>query len=288
MDLKSFNQQNKDKAKELLTQVCGSSKWVNLLSDQMPFLSASALVNAASEAWYDQCDETDWREAFTHHPRIGDLGQLEKKFASTKELAGKEQAGVSANGPEVLNKLLEANDAYEKKFGFIFIVHATGKTGSEMLNLLRDRMGNKPADEIHIAMGEQQKISVTRFKKLLDAEDWSVLKPSQLTTHILDTSVGKPAADVKVKLLEVKEDKWRAVAQGRTNQDGRIGDLLPSGKNLAAGVYKLIFDTANYFECRAVKSFYPGVSIQFTVTDNEHYHVPLLLNPFGYSTYRGS
>lgn len=288
MDLKSFHRLDKEKAGELLTQVCGSSRWVNLLLDQIPFASASALINVASEAWYNSCDEADWREAFTHHPRIGDLGQLEKKFASTKELAGKEQEGVRADGPEILRQLLEANNAYEKKFGYIFIVYATGKTGSEMLDLLRDRLENKPADEIHISMGEQQKISVTRFKKLLEGEDWSVLNPSQLTTHILDTSIGKPASGVKVRLLEVKEDKWRAVAQGRTNTDGRIGDLLPSGKNLVAGVYKLIFDTAHYFECHAVKSFYPRVSIQFTVTDNEHYHVPLLLNPFGYSTYRGS
>jgi 5-hydroxyisourate hydrolase/2-oxo-4-hydroxy-4-carboxy-5-ureidoimidazoline decarboxylase len=288
MDVKSFNKLDKKEAAALLTQVCGASTWVNLMLKQIPFASASDLISKATEIWYKECGENDWKEAFTHHPRIGDLDQLEKKFASTKEFAGKEQSGVAGNDPETLKQLLECNQAYDKKYGYIFIVHATGKSGGEMLNLLRDRIDNRITDEIHIAMGEQQKITVTRFNKLLSAEDWSFLKPSQLTTHILDTSEGKPAADVKVKLLEVCKDKWQAVAQGRTNKDGRIGDLLPPGKNLTAGAHKLIFDTAHYFERRSVKSFYPRVSIQFTISDNEHYHVPLLLNPFGYSTYRGS
>jgi 5-hydroxyisourate hydrolase/2-oxo-4-hydroxy-4-carboxy-5-ureidoimidazoline decarboxylase len=288
MDLKTFNKLDKSEAAAMLTQVCGSAKWVDLMMKQMPFASATALLDAATENWYKQCGESDWKEAFTHHPRIGDLDQLEKKFASTKDLAGKEQSGVAGNDKETLKQLLECNNSYEKKYGYIFIVHATGKTGSEMLDLLRDRLENRITDEIHIAMGEQQKITVTRFKKLLAEEDWSVIKPSQLTTHILDTSVGKPAAGVKLKLLEVRNEKWLAIAQGRTNQDGRIADLLPPGKNLEAGAHKLIFETAHYFESRSVKSFYPRVSIQFTISDNEHYHVPLLLNPFGYSTYRGS
>jgi 5-hydroxyisourate hydrolase / 2-oxo-4-hydroxy-4-carboxy-5-ureidoimidazoline decarboxylase len=288
MDVKTFNKLDRSEAASMLTQICGSANWVDLMLKQMPFASATDLLNAATDNWYMQCDENDWKEAFTHHPRIGDLDQLEKKFASTKDLAGKEQSGVAGNDTETLKQLLECNNSYEKKYGYIFIVHATGKTGSEMLDLLRDRLENRITDEIHIAMGEQQKITVTRFKKLLANEDWSVVKPSQLTTHILDTSVGKPATGVKVKLLEVCNEKWQAIAQGRTNQDGRIADLLPPGRNLTAGVHKLVFDTAHYFESSSVKSFYPRVSIQFTISDNEHYHVPLLLNPFGYSTYRGS
>jgi 5-hydroxyisourate hydrolase / 2-oxo-4-hydroxy-4-carboxy-5-ureidoimidazoline decarboxylase len=288
MDLKTFNKLDRSEAAGILTQVCGSSNWVDLLLKQIPFASATELLNAATEAWYKKCDESDWKEAFTHHPRIGDIDQLEKKFASTKDLAGKEQSGVTKNDADTLQQLLGANNAYENKYGYIFIVHATGKTGVEMLNLLRDRLDNRIIDEIYIAMGEQHKITVTRFKKLLADEDWSLIKQSQLTTHILDTAIGKPAAGVSVKLLEVCNDKWRAVAQARTNQDGRIADLVPPGKNLTAGAHKLVFDTAHYFESRAVKSFYPRVTIQFTISDNEHYHVPLLLNPFGYSTYRGS
>ncbi len=81
---------------------------------------------------------------------------------------------------------------------------------------------------------------------------------------------------------------WKTLAQGVTNADGRISDLLPSEKTIPAGNYKMVFNTGAYFEKNNIKTFYPVVEIMFTVTDESHYHVPLLINPFGYSTYRGS
>jgi 5-hydroxyisourate hydrolase/2-oxo-4-hydroxy-4-carboxy-5-ureidoimidazoline decarboxylase len=288
MDFEQFNKQGANEASSLLSQTCGAEKWVNKMLEHFPFANPEALIDAATTHWYKSCNEADWKEAFTHHPRIGDLEQLEKKFASTKSFTKNEQSGVSENDKETISQLLKANEAYEKKFGYIFIVHASGKTGAEMLNLLNDRLVNKESDEIQIAMGEQHKITITRLKKLLDQEDWSFLKASQLTTHVLDTSIGQPGRDISIKLLSVHLEKWRSMAQGRTNADGRIADLLPPGRNLDAGVYKLIFDTGGYFEKKGLKNFFPRVSIQFIISDNEHYHVPLLLNPFGYSTYRGS
>jgi 5-hydroxyisourate hydrolase len=112
---------------------------------------------------------------------------------------------------------------------------------------------------------------------------------SQITTHILDTSLGKPAADVPVKLEQkIAENKWKILANGTTNADGRVGDLLPKTTVLPFGTYKITFDTEGYFAQQNRASFYPIVEIQFTVSEAAHYHVPLLLNPFGYSTYRGS
>ena len=113
---------------------------------------------------------------------------------------------------------------------------------------------------------------------------------SGITTHVLDTSRGRPADGVPVA-LEVQEGGggWRAVGRGRTDADGRLKDLLPGGHELVEGVYRLTFDTALYFAARDAPAFYPEVSIVFQVRDAaEHYHVPLLLSPFGYSTYRGS
>ena len=107
---------------------------------------------------------------------------------------------------------------------------------------------------------------------------------SQLTTHILDTSIGKPAEGVNIRL----EKNGNVFAEGTTNQDGRISDLLLSNQLLEPGDYELVFDVAGYFSRQNKKTFYPKVVIHFTVFDNSHYHVPLLLNPFGYSTYRGS
>lgn len=106
---------------------------------------------------------------------------------------------------------------------------------------------------------------------------------SPITTHILDTSIGKPAAGVEVTL----ERAGQTIGRGVTNDDGRITDLLASA--LEAGDYRITFATGAYFARQGRACFYPRVEIHFSVAaPNEHYHVPLLLNPFGYSTYRGS
>lgn len=111
---------------------------------------------------------------------------------------------------------------------------------------------------------------------------------SQITTHILDTSLGKPAANVTVVLYAGTNGEWNERARGKTNNDGRVGGLLPKAVALEAGVYKLRFETRDYFDAQGIATFYPFVEIAFHVHASEHYHVPLLLNPFGYSTYRGS
>jgi 5-hydroxyisourate hydrolase len=111
---------------------------------------------------------------------------------------------------------------------------------------------------------------------------------SQITTHILDTSAGKPATDVKIVLEQFSNGEWKLLASGITDSDGRVKNLLPADKKVSAGIYRLSFDTKSYFEMSNIKSFYPSVKIEFEIADSSHYHVPLLLNPFGYSTYRGS
>lgn len=112
---------------------------------------------------------------------------------------------------------------------------------------------------------------------------------SPITTHVLDTSSGRPAADVRVQLerRESTDGTWSVVGRGTTNADGRVTDLTRAP--LEPGVYQITFDTAGYFARRGVTGFYPFVPVVFQVrAPDEHYHVPLLLNPFGYSTYRGS
>ena len=282
MTIKAFNKLSKDEKAKQLMSCCGSSTWVSMMMKQFPFANETDLVNAATDIWYNQCNGTDWLESFTHHPRIGDVKSLTKKFA------GKEQASVAAATKKTITSLANANNEYEAKFGFIFIVCATGKSAPEMLRLLEDRLTNTIGEELHIAMGEQMKISILRFKKLINEADWTVLKPSQLTTHVLDTAIGMPGRNISIRLQMPVNGAWQTIAQGITNADGRIGDLLPAQRNLASGNYKMVFDTGNYFAEQKTKGFYPEVEIQFTVFDTAHYHVPLLINPFGYSTYRGS
>lgn len=111
---------------------------------------------------------------------------------------------------------------------------------------------------------------------------------SQITTHILDTSRGRPAESVKVHLLQQMNNEWKEIASGITNEDGRVTDLLTKGLVLTPGIYKLIFETNEYFNQLKIASFFPFVEIIFFIKDAAHYHVPLLLNPYGYTTYRGS
>ena len=116
---------------------------------------------------------------------------------------------------------------------------------------------------------------------------------SAISTHVLDTSQGRPAANVPVT-LEIARDpedpaRWEPHGGGETDADGRVKNLLPAGAALAAAAYRLTFDTAAYFAARGVASFYPSVTVVFQIRDaSQHHHVPLLLSPFGYSTYRGS
>ena len=111
---------------------------------------------------------------------------------------------------------------------------------------------------------------------------------SQLTTHILDTSRGKPAEGVTIVCYYGTNDAWSEIARGTTNNDGRLQELFTKDVLLNKGLYKLRFETKDYFDQQQVKTFYPFVEIVFEITNAEHYHVPLLLNPYGYSTYRGS
>ncbi len=113
---------------------------------------------------------------------------------------------------------------------------------------------------------------------------------STITTHVLDTSRGQPASGVAV-ILEIRDEEngWQAIAKGTTDGDGRLRHLLPPGQTLLEATYRLIFATRDYFAAQNAETFYTEVVITFSVRDAaEHYHVPLLLSPFGYTTYRGS
>lgn len=111
---------------------------------------------------------------------------------------------------------------------------------------------------------------------------------SPLTTHVLDTSTGTPARELAISLLRWQDGAPALLASGATNQDGRLPDLLPPG-GLVAGRYRLVFATAAYFAKSGRPCFYPEVTIDFEVTaPDQHHHVPLLVSPFGFSTYRGS
>jgi len=166
MTLHELNTLPKDQLKTELFNCCGSTAWVEKMLPFFPADDMVELLNDAEDEWYG-CSEADWLQAFAQHPKIGDMESLKKKFASTAALAGGEQAAVAAASSQTLEALAKGNEEYEQKFGFIFIVCATGKSADEMLQMLQARLPNSREEEIQIAAEEQNKITQLRIQKLL-------------------------------------------------------------------------------------------------------------------------
>ncbi|MEO6723493.1 MAG: 2-oxo-4-hydroxy-4-carboxy-5-ureidoimidazoline decarboxylase [Ferruginibacter sp.] len=166
MTIHDLNQMPPDELKAALFNCCGSVKWVDKMMSWFPMEELVELLDMAEAEWY-KCTPGDWREAFSHHPKIGDTASLQKKFAATAEWVQDEQSGVNTANEQTLNALTEANKKYEQQFGYIFIISATGKSAEEMLSILEQRLNNTPEEEIRIAADEQNKITLIRIQKLM-------------------------------------------------------------------------------------------------------------------------
>lgn len=157
-----INAASPEAAREILWRACGSTRWVDRMMQRRPFGNGARLLSAARIEWFG-LSESDWLEAFSQHPRIGDRAALEARFPKTHDLSAKEQSAVGAAHRNVLDELARGNDDYFDRFGFTFIVCATGKSAEEMLALLRDRLSNNRAAELRIAAEEQARITVLRL-----------------------------------------------------------------------------------------------------------------------------
>jgi 2-oxo-4-hydroxy-4-carboxy-5-ureidoimidazoline decarboxylase len=166
MTIDEFNQLDIDSAIEALNGCCTSTRWQNDVVQNRPYIDLESFITSQENTWASLSKE-DFLEAFDGHPKIGDVSSLKKKYAHTKSLAQGEQSGVDSASDEVIQRLSKLNKKYEEKFGYIFIVCATGKTALQMLTLLEERMGNNSAEEIKIAAKEQAKITKVRLEKLL-------------------------------------------------------------------------------------------------------------------------
>jgi len=149
-------------ARAILYAACGSTRWIDRMLALRPFGSRDALLLAARREWAALTPD-DWREAFEHHPQIGDVESLRARFPATHHLSTSEQAGVVDATADVIDALAEANQQYFDRFGYIFIVCASGKTAEEMLGLLRERLHNSPDEEMHVASEEQARITALRL-----------------------------------------------------------------------------------------------------------------------------
>jgi 2-oxo-4-hydroxy-4-carboxy-5-ureidoimidazoline decarboxylase len=166
MNLTQLNTLNVEEAQHCFMQCCTSSAWVDAMAQARPFADKQALSHKADLVW-GKLTEADYLEAFEGHPQIGNVDTLRAKYAKTKALASGEQSSVNEASEQVISALAKGNADYLDKFGFIFIVCATGKSAEQMLALLQARLPNDKATELVNAAEEQRKIFHLRLEKLL-------------------------------------------------------------------------------------------------------------------------
>ena len=165
-DLDWLNALPAEAARRELLMCCGATRWAETLEQRRPFASLADLLAQGNEVWSD-LDQSDWLEAFRSHPKIGEKKAAASVATQSQQWSADEQRGVKQASQDAIENLATLNRAYEQKFGFIFIVCATGKSTGEILALLEQRIGNERATELRIAAAEQAKITELRLRKLL-------------------------------------------------------------------------------------------------------------------------
>ncbi|KAF9624238.1 hypothetical protein IFM89_009037 [Coptis chinensis] len=323
---------------------CGSTQFAKQMSQIEHYLlnNLEQAVEAARNIWFNKVDVNGWLEAFAAHPQIGQSSSSSSSanIKSAQWSKGEQSTALATSTKSSLQELFEWNARYRQKFGFVFLICASGRTTPEILTELEKRYKNRPIVEFEKAAQEQIKITEIRLVKLFATKATSpsmsenpisnatkaeedrlniisahltaateapATKPLQvsirtrppITTHVLDVSRGSPAAGIEVQLEiwsgaqprpvigEPDSGCWIFRGSSITNTDGRSGYLMDIVDSVDPGVYRISFNTGKYLpDC-----FFPYVSIVFEIKESqksEHFHVPLLLSPFSFSSYRGS
>ncbi|MFF9061286.1 2-oxo-4-hydroxy-4-carboxy-5-ureidoimidazoline decarboxylase [Streptomyces sp. NPDC014882] len=319
--LARFNALEESAARAALHEACACTTWAEQLLAARPYATAEELY-AAGDAATARLSAADLDEAMAGHPPIG-------RPRPGDPASAREQRGMAGASEELKAQMLELNLAYQERFGHVFLICATGRTGEQMRDAVRERLGNTPEREREIVRAELGRINRIRLARLVeddqdhrdhrdgrdDRGDTSDTMSTSVntrtgttasvSTHVLDTSTGRPAEGVAVHLSARpgRDADWRALGGSATDADGRCKDLPP----LPAGTthVRLDFAVEPYLGRTARRQadarrddpanrdggpdvFFPEVAVTFAVVPGEHHHVPLLLSPFGYSVYRGS
>ncbi len=302
--LAAWNAADESAALDAMLACCGSKKWAQAMVAQRPIANVWALSDAADRAW-GAMQEPDWLEAFACHPRIGErkpaLATAQTSHDPEEKSAAwsrKEQLSVRAANEMVLAELADDNERYEQRFGFTYIVCATGKSATEMLTILKRRLANDRESEVTRSSRAATPDHANSFRKVAS-------RMSNLSTHVLDSALGKPAAGITVRLekfagggwIEISANgrdaerahdapgDWIEIAAAITDADGRCREMA---RDAPAGQYRLVFDSGAYFARLGRTSIYPEIAITFNCDGIAHYHLPLLLSDNSYTTYRGS
>jgi OHCU decarboxylase len=165
--LAQLNKLSAHEAQAEFLKCCGSQNWARAMAAARPFPGPEDLFERADATWRS-LSEPDWLEAFRAHPKIGEKKAAATQSEQARSWSAQEQSGTATASGDTMTALAAANEAYERRFGFIFIVCATGKTSEEMLTMLNQRLANDPETELRIAADEQLKITRLRLEKMLN------------------------------------------------------------------------------------------------------------------------
>ncbi|NUR57697.1 MAG: 2-oxo-4-hydroxy-4-carboxy-5-ureidoimidazoline decarboxylase [Catenulispora sp.] len=264
----------------LLRSCLAVPRWIDEVAAGAPFASPADLLDRARRA-ADPLEPAEIEQALADHPRIGEQPRGGSRSAAFSRA---EQQAPDADDAELATRIAAGNAAYEERFGRVFLIRAAGRTRAEIHREQQRRLALDDAADLPVVAGELRQIALLRLERLL-AE--SQATRSHVTTHVLDAARGVPASGLDVTLEQPADGAWTVVGRGRTDADGRVTMLGPAA--LPAGRYRVTFGTGAYFAAQGTSTFYPEVVVVIELADPAaHYHVPLLLSPFAYSTYRGS
>jgi 2-oxo-4-hydroxy-4-carboxy-5-ureidoimidazoline decarboxylase len=256
-----------------------------------PFATVSALHDAISDVIHS-LDEERRLALIRAHPDLA--GKAARAGAMTNDsVAEQASAGLDRLSDADFERFHRLNDAYRSRFGIPFIICVRRHSRSSILNEFERRLHNDKAEETDAALREISRIIALRLDQRIESEDRLKVQ-GRLSTHVLDAAAGCPAAGIPVQLFALEDDGSRTpVATATTNADGRTDAPLVSGRPVPIGPYQLEFRVDEYFRRQGPAlpspTFLDIVPIRFAVADAEgHYHVPLLVTPWSYTTYRGS
>jgi 2-oxo-4-hydroxy-4-carboxy-5-ureidoimidazoline decarboxylase len=295
MEQKSLSELNacsRDDFVGALANVFEYSSWIaEQAASARPFAGINQLF-AAMKAAVDRAPPELRLALIKSHP---DLANKTQRAAGLTAESSAEQnsVGLDRLSDAEYEAFERANNAYRSKFGFPYIVCVRRHTKDSILRDFERRLPNEAATEMRKSLEEISRIAALRLDQLVTADD-RLQVHGRLSTHVLDTHSGRPAAGIEVELVELADlGISRIVTRAVTNADGRTDQPLVHGRPVPIGRYELIFDVGKYFSRRQVPTsdppFLDRIPLRFSVSEPEgHLHVPLLVTPWSYATYRGS
>jgi 2-oxo-4-hydroxy-4-carboxy-5-ureidoimidazoline decarboxylase len=292
LTIADLNSYSRDEFVAALANIFEHSPWIaEQVAAQRPFAGINVLF-AAMKAAVERSPTEPQLALIKAHPDLADKTQRAAGLTAESS-AEQHSVGLDRLSDAEYDAFERVNNAYRGKFGFPYIVCVRRHTKDSILRDFERRLPNDVAAEMRRSIEEICRIAALRLDQLVTAEDHLAVH-GRLSTHVLDTHSGKPAAGITVELIELSDlGLSRVVTRTVTNADGRTDRPLIGGRPVPIGKYELLFSVGDYFAGRQVPlsdpPFIDRIPIRFAVSEPEgHLHVPLLVTPWSYATYRGS